>query len=124
MKKVYYLKTCDTCRRIMRENNLDAEHGFESQDIKTEKISPKQLDTLKKITGSFEAIFSKKSKKYSELGLKDRNLSENDYRDLILEEYTFLKRPVILLGDQVFSGSDKKTMDALKSAITKQNNIK
>lgn len=124
MKKVYYLKTCDTCRRIMQENNLDAEHGFESQDIKIEKISPKQLDALKKITGSFETIFSKKSKKYSELGLKDRNLSENDYRDLILEEYTFLKRPVILLGDQVFSGSDKKTMDALKSAITKQNNIK
>ena len=116
MKKIYHLSTCDTCRKILSEISA-AEQGFEMQDIKTEKISPADLDALKEIAGSYEALFSRRAIKYKELGLKAKKLTEADYRRLILEEYTFLKRPVIVSGKKIFIGSEKKTVDDLKRSI-------
>jgi len=116
MKKIYCLSTCSTCNRILDEIGAE-EKGFSLQDIKTEHISPRQLDELKEKVGSYEALFSRRSLKYKELGLKDQVLTEKDYRKLILQEYTFLKRPVVLLGRQVFVGSEKKTVEALKEAV-------
>lgn len=104
MKKVYFLSTCSTCKRIIKENGYEKK-GFGFQDIKTEKISPKQLDELKDLAGSYEALFSRRSLKYKSMGLKDKKLTETDYRTLILEEYTFLKRPVVLSGRKVIIGS-------------------
>jgi arsenate reductase (glutaredoxin) len=34
-----------------------------------------------------------------------------------LEEDTFLKRPVTILGDKIFIGNEKKTVAALKAAL-------
>jgi arsenate reductase (glutaredoxin) len=116
MKKVYHLSTCDTSQRIIKENKLDKK-GFELQDIKTEKITPAQLDEIKKMAGSYEALFSRRAIKYKSLGLKDFNLGEKDYRKYILEEYTFLKRPVIIMKDAIFIGSEEKNLEALKKAL-------
>ena len=116
MKKIYHLATCTTCQRILQETGA-AEKGFTLQDIKTEKISPAELDALKEKTGSYEALFSRRALKYKELGLKDKTLTEADYRRLILQEYTFLKRPVIVAGKKMFIGSEKKTMDEVKRSI-------
>jgi arsenate reductase len=115
-KKIYYLSTCSTCARILGEIGAEA-NGFTLQDIKTEKISPAQLDEMKEAAGSYEALFSRRAIKYKELGLKDQVLTEKDYRRLILEEYTFLKRPVALLGKRIFAGSEKKTVEELKALI-------
>ena len=104
MKKVYFLSTCSTCKRIIKENGYEKK-GFVFQDIKTEKITPEQLDELKNLVGSYEALFSRRSLKYKSMGLKDKKLTETDYRTLILEEYTFLKRPVVLSGRKVIIGS-------------------
>ncbi len=87
------------------------------QDIKTEKITPKQLDEMKKMAGTFESLFSRRAMKYKELGLKDKQLTEKDYRDYILKEYTFLKRPVVIIDDKIFIGSEKKTVQGLKQAV-------
>jgi arsenate reductase (glutaredoxin) len=113
MKKVYHLSTCDTSREIINANKLD-KRGFQFQDIKTEKITAEQLDEMKKMAGTYEALFSRRALKYKSLGLKDMNLGEKDYRKFILEEYTFLKRPVIIMDDKIFIGSEKKTLEALK----------
>jgi arsenate reductase (glutaredoxin) len=104
MKKVYHLSSCSTSRAIIKENKLDKK-GFEMQDIKTEKITAAQLDEMKKMAGSYEALFSRRALKYKSLGLKDMNLTEKDYRKYILEEYTFLKRPVIINENEIFIGS-------------------
>ncbi|AXY76801.1 arsenate reductase [Paraflavitalea soli] len=116
MKKFYHLGTCTTCQAIIKETGID-KAGFTMQDIKTEKITPAQLDEMKKMAGSYEALFSRRALKYKEMGLKDKQLTEKDFRDLILEEYTFLKRPVAILKDKIFVGNDKKTVQALKEAI-------
>lgn len=116
MKKIYHLGNCTTCQAIIRETQIDKK-GFDMQDIKFEKITAPQLEEMKKISGSYESLFSRRAMKYKERGLKDKKLGENDYRDLILEEYTFLKRPVVVMGDKLFTGSEKKTVAALKQAL-------
>jgi arsenate reductase len=116
MKKMYYLGTCSTCAAIIKETGITPKE-FEMQDIKTEKITPDQLEAMKKMAGSYEALFSRRALKYKELGLKDKNLTEKDYRSYILEEYTFLKRPVVIINDKIFVGSEKKNVEALKKAV-------
>lgn len=115
MKKVYYLSTCDTCRRIIKELGIGDE--FEYQDIKTEKITAEQIDQMKNLAGNYEALFSRVARKYKEQGLKDKILLEEDYKVLILQEYTFLKRPVFIIDNQIFIGNTKKTVEAIKAAL-------
>ena len=116
MRKIYHLSTCDTCQRIIKELNLK-EQGFEFQDIKTENISAKQLDAVHEKVGSYETLFSKRAMKFRSMGLNEMNLTEKDYRKYILQEYTFLKRPVIWVGKNVFVGNSKKTVEAAKAEL-------
>ncbi len=110
MKKIYYLKTCDTCKRILKQIPLD---GFDLQEIKTQPITVKQLEELHAISKSYEALFSRRSKKYAAMDLKNQSLTEQDYRQLILEEYTFLKRPVVIVDEKIFIGNSKKNVENL-----------
>lgn len=109
-KKIYHLSTCNTCARIIKELNPGPE--VELQDVKSEAISPEQLDQMHAQTGSYESLFNRRSRKYRAQGLADQDLSEADYRKLILEEYTFLKRPVVQVGDEFFVGNSKKVVAA------------
>src|SRR5205814_10608892 len=100
----------------IKETGIDKK-GFTMQEIKTEKVTPAQLDDMKKMAGSYEALFSRRAMKYKEMGLKDKSLAESDYRQLILDEYTFLKRPVVIINDTIFTGSEKKTIEQLKKQV-------
>ena len=113
MKKAYHLAQCSTCQRIFNEVNWEGQ----LQDIRTEKISAEQLDQMAEMSGSYESLFSRRALKYKSMGLKNKTLSETDYRQLILEEDTFLKRPVFIVNDKIFVGNSKKTIEALGSAL-------
>lgn len=117
MKKIYHLKTCNTCQRILKEIQPTAD--FEIQGIKEEDITVKQLEEMHALSGSYEALFSKRAKLYKEMDLKNQNLTEEDYKHYILEHYTFLKRPVIIVDEQIFIGNAAKTIVAAKEAISK-----
>lgn len=108
MRKIYYLKTCDTCKKIIK--SLPNTAGFVFQDIKEEPISVKQLEEMYRLTTSYEILFSKKAKRYKEMGLKDEKLSEADFKRYILEHYTFLARPVIIVDHTIFVGNSPKTV--------------
>ncbi len=116
MNTIYYLSTCDTCSRILKE--LKVPSSITLQDIKKDPVSVDQLHYLKTLAGSYEALFSKRARLYKERNLKDKKLGEEDYKKLILEHYTFLKRPVIVLGEQIFIGNSKKTIEAAKEKLT------
>ncbi len=118
MKKVYTLSTCDTSRKILKDANL-AQLGFEIKDIKTSAITDKELSEMHALSGSYEALFSRRSQKYKSMGLKDVVLKEEDYKKLILQEYTFLKRPVIIDQNQIFIGNSKANVDALLKHLEK-----
>ena len=115
MKKVYYLKTCSTCSRILKELNLSSD--FILQDIKSEAITVKQIEDMAALSGSYESLFSKRAKLYKEMGLKNQNLTEKDFKHYLLEHYTFLSRPVIIFDDQIFIGNSKKMVEAVKNAV-------
>ena len=117
MKKVYYLATCSTCIRILKE--LDSFlTDFKLQDIKTEKISSEEIDQMKALSGSYESLFSRRAMKCKSMGLSSKNLQEEDYKQLVLGEYTFLKRPVFIIADKIFIGNSAKVVEAVKTALT------
>jgi arsenate reductase len=116
MKKIFYLSSCSTCIRIISELDLKNKQ-FIFQDIKTEKITPEQLADLKKMAGSYEALFSRVAMKYRALGLDKLKLNEEDYKKYILDEYTFLKRPVIIVNNKIFIGNSKNTITQIKEFL-------
>ena len=115
MKKIYFLGTCSTCTRIMKELSVD--DSWVQQDIKTEGITPDQIEEMMNLSGTYESLFSRRAMKFKSMGLKDKVLSEDDYKDLILEEYTFLKRPVVIIDNSIFVGNSKKNVDSIKAFL-------
>ncbi|MEP0263303.1 ArsC/Spx/MgsR family protein [Dokdonia sp.] len=117
MKKIYHLSTCNTCQRIIQEINPDNE--VQLQDIKTEAITQEQIQAMHVLAGSYEALFSKRAQLYRQRNLSEQELSEDDYRNLILEHYTFLKRPVMIINDTIFIGNSKKVVAQAVEAFKK-----
>lgn len=115
--KIYYLASCDTCRKIIK--SLPKGIDLEFQDIRQDKITVEQLEEMKKLAGSYEALFSKRAQLYKERGLKNQTLTEEDYKTLILEHYTFLSRPVFIIKNEIFIGNSQpnilKVMKALEN---------
>ncbi len=115
MKKIYHLGSCDTCARILKE--LAPLEGVEFREIKSIPIKEDELQELCQMAGSYEALFSKRARLYKERNLKDKELGEEDFKNLILEHYTFLKRPVILVDGEIFIGNSKKTVLAAREKL-------
>lgn len=117
MKRVFHLGNCSTCQRILSELKPESK-GFTLQEIKSEPITEGQIEEMGKLAGSYEALFSRRAMKYRAMNLQDRQLDEEDYKELILSEYTFLKRPVIIDGEHIFIGSSKKTVAAAREYLS------
>ena len=116
MKRIFHLATCSTNQRILNEWKSGI-RGFILQDIKNEAITEEQLDEMKKLAGSYEALFSKVAMKYRALGLHERKLTEKDYKKYILQEYTFLKRPVMVNEKQIYIGNAASVVSAAKASL-------
>lgn len=101
--------------RIIKELNLSSNFIF--QDIKEQPLTVSQLEHMHQLAGSYEALFSKRAKLYKDMDLKNQSLSEVDFKHYILDHYTFLKRPVIIVDNQIFIGNSKKTVLAAKSHL-------
>ena len=114
MKKVYFLKTCSTCKRIMSEFDLT---DFEQREIKSKVVSEEELQEMYALSNSYEALFSKKSTQIKERNIEVKSLQEEDFKKLILEDYRFLKRPVFIINQEIFIGSDKKNIEILKEKL-------
>lgn len=112
MKKVFHLNTCDTCRKILAQFDLS---DWELREIKKEPITEKELAEMHKMTKSYEALFSKKSTQIKLRGLDVKSLQEKDFKNLLLDHYTFLKRPVFVTDKEIFVGNDKTNVEKLKA---------
>jgi arsenate reductase (glutaredoxin) len=116
MKKIYTLANCSTSQGIIEQMGKKSSK-YSIQNIKEEKITPEQLDEMKEMSGSYESLFSRRALKYKSMGLADKKLTEKDYRKLILEEYTFLKRPVIIAEKKIFVGNAPKIVQEMLANI-------
>ncbi|AWA29134.1 arsenate reductase [Flavobacterium magnum] len=114
MDRIFYLASCDTCRKIIR---MLPQHQLIYQDIRQEPVTEAQLDEMKALAGSYEALFSRKAQLYKSMGLKDQNLTEADFKRYLLEHYTFLSRPVFIIGGKIYIGNSAKNVEAVIKAL-------
>lgn len=113
MNKIYYLASCDTCRKIIK--SLPKNNDLVFHDIKQDPISIKDLEEMHLLSGSYEALFSKKAQLYKSMDLKNKSLTEDDYKKYILEHYTFLSRPVFIIENKIYIGnSQTNILEVLK----------
>ncbi len=116
-RKVYFLSTCDTCRRIMKEVGVD--ESFEQQDIKFNPVTEQQVESFFRHTGSYGELVNKRARKLKEALAEHPVTEDADYKKLLLMDYTFLQRPVFELDGKLFVGNAKKTVEAIKVALSK-----
>ena len=108
INKIYYLGTCDTCRKIIK--SLPKGNDLVFHDIKQNPITEEELEEMHQLSGSYESLFSKKAVLYKTMDLKNKQLSESDYKNLILENYTFLSRPVFIINGGIYIGNSQQNM--------------
>ena len=109
------MASCDTCRKIIK--TLPKGLNLVYHDIKQDPITVEQLEELHQMAGSYEALFSKKAQLYKSMGLKDKNLGEDDYKKYLLEHYTFLSRPVFVIDNKIYIGNTQQNMLQVMKAI-------
>jgi len=108
MNTLYYLPSCDTCKKIIKSlPNIDK---LIFRDIKKDPITEQELDRMYTLSTSYESLFSRKAQLYKSLDLKNKILTEADYKKYMLEHYTFLSRPVFIIEDNIFIGNNSNTI--------------
>ena len=90
---------------------------FEQREIKSKVVSEEELQEMYDLSNSYEALFSKKSTQIKERNIEVKSLQEEDFKKLILEDYRFLKRPVFIINQEIFIGSDKKNIELLREKL-------
>lgn len=115
MDKIYYLASCDTCRKIIK--SLPKDHKLVFHDIKQDPITVEELEQMHELSGSYEALFSKKAQLYKSMDLKNKSLTEDDFKKYILEHYTFLSRPVFIINGKIYIGNSQQNMHQVQLAL-------
>ena len=115
MDKIYYLASCDTCRKIIK--SLPENHNLSFHDIKQNPITETELEQMRELSGSYEALFSKKAQLYKSMDLKNKSLTEDDFKKYILEHYTFLSRPVFIIKNKIYIGNSQQNMHQVMLAF-------
>ncbi|WP_264566204.1 arsenate reductase family protein [Flavobacterium sp. N3904] len=116
MNKIYYLASCDTCRKIIK--SLPKDHDLVFHDIKQNPITVEELEEMYRLSGSYEALFSKKAQLYKSMDLKNKSLTEDDFKKYILEHYTFLSRPVFIINDKIYIGNTQQNIIQVMKALS------
>jgi arsenate reductase len=116
MNKIYYLASCDTCRKIIK--SLPKDHNLKFHDIKQDPITVEELEEMHRLSGSYEALFSKKAQLYKSMDLKNKSLTEADFKKYILEHYTFLSRPVFIIDGKIYIGNTQQNMLQVMKALS------
>ena len=113
--KIYYLASCDTCRKIIK--SLPNADRLNFHDIRQNPITDQELEGMYRLSGSYEALFSKKAQLYKSMDLKNKALTEADYKKYLLEHYTFLSRPVFIIDNQIYIGNSQKNINEVIKAL-------
>jgi arsenate reductase len=114
--KIYYLASCDTCRKIIK--SLPNSDKLQFHDIRQNPITEQELDEMYQLAGSYEALFSKKAQLYKSMDLKNKNLTEADFKKYLLEHYTFLSRPVFIIDGKIYIGNGQKNIIEVIKALS------
>ena len=111
MMTLYWMPNCSTCQKAdayLRENDRVLANY---RDIKAEPLSRGEVEQLANAVGGIGELFSRRARKYRSMGLHERDLSHEEMLDLMADEYTFIKRPVLVRGEDAIAGFSPKIYD-------------
>lgn len=108
MKKIYFLSTCSTCKKILK--NWDISDSIKKIDLKKNPISALDLKELYSLSNSYEALFNKRAVLFREKKKHLEIITEKEYKEMLLAHYSFLKRPVLIINEKLFVGNSKETV--------------
>jgi arsenate reductase (glutaredoxin) len=114
IERFYWLPYCSTCikaeQHLLNKGATIAKHI----NVKEEKVTREELLELCQVLGGVDKLFSKRAMKFRAWGLHEKTLTDEDMLNYMLEEYTFIKRPVLVTKDKrVLSGFSAKQYDLL-----------
>jgi arsenate reductase-like glutaredoxin family protein len=116
MQIVFYLKSCSTNKKIMSQFDLSR---WVLREIKSQPISLEELEAMHQLTQSYEVLFSKKSTQIKARAIDVKSLKEEDFKQLLLAHYSFLKRPVFMTENHIFIGNEKENLVNLQYFFSK-----
>ena len=88
------------------------------REIKSSPITPAELENIKIHFASYEELFNKRSVKFRTID--SSSFKDVDYKKLLLSDYTFLKRPVLLMEDKAFAGNSKAIVSQMILSLNKK----
>ncbi|MFL5539464.1 MAG: arsenate reductase family protein [Longimicrobiaceae bacterium] len=112
---VYWLPYCSTCAKAVAYLEQKGVPIRSYRNLKELPLSEDEVRALAAKVGGVEKLFSRRAMKYRQMGLHERQLSDDDLVRLMAQEYTFVTRPVIVRGDRATAGFSAKRVDELVS---------
>lgn len=109
MLEVIGITNCNTIKQT-REwlGKKDVAHSF--RDLKKEPFTPTELADLVKKAG-LDTLVNRRGRKWKMLGLSEKQLTDNDLFETLLEHQTMIKRPVLRYGEAVLVGFDEDAIE-------------
>lgn len=107
----YWLPNCTTCQKAQRRLERHRVSVTKIRDIKEDPLVREEVEKLAKILGGASELFSRRTVKYREMKLDERQLSEKEMIDLMTADYTFLKRPILVMNGKATAGYFEKFFD-------------
>ena len=116
MIQVYVYSTCSTCRKTVEA--LEASGvAFRVRDYLKDRFTAEELRTVLTDVGLTPAMaLSTRSRVYRQRELDAEALSDDDILNLMVEEPTLLRRPIIIKGSHVVIGYSPAKLAALLDA--------
>lgn len=109
--RFYWLPNCSTCQKAVKWLDRRGVKVTEFRDIKEDRLSRAEVEELVMMAGEPADLFSKRAIKYREMKLNEREVSPTEMLDLMTEEYTFIKRPVLVIGGKAVAGFFERSFE-------------
>jgi arsenate reductase len=107
----YWLPNCSTCQKAASYLKENGQAVTQFRDIKTDPLKRDEVEQLAALAGGANELFSRRARKYRSMGLNEREISGEEMLDLMSEEYTFIKRPVLVNGKHAICGFSPMAYD-------------
>jgi len=113
MIEAYVYSSCTSCRKTLEELQASGAE-FRSRDYFKDRFSCDELKAMLDRTGMVPSmVLSTRSRAYRERELDAENISDDDLLDLMVEEPTLLRRPIVIKLDQVVIGYNPRLLAEL-----------
>lgn len=113
MLHIVGIKNCNKIRDTKKWMD-DHEVDYTLIDVKKDPLTRDELKELEFKVG-LDVLVNKRGRKWRDLGLADKNLSDEELFEQLLEHQVMIKRPVLIKGESVLVGYDEDSFEAFVS---------